>query len=218
MPENNSRRTSNIPVLAALGTILAVMTGLVIYSPTLYRMFCNATGYGGTVRRAVAKDATYAKEKVTVAFDANVAPGLPWEFRPEQLKVETQFGKPTKVYYYAKNNSNETVVAKATFNVTPYQAAPYFFKIECFCFTEEKLGPGESARMPLVFYVDKQMLKDRSTKSFRNLNLSYTFFKQKDQSPKGIEAARDLKAGSAETDETLKSVNVGTFENDAPRR
>lgn len=218
MPENNARRPSNIPVLAALGTILAVMTGLVIYSPTLYRMFCNATGYGGTVRRAVAKDSTYAKEIVTVAFDANVAPGLPWEFRPEQLKVETQFGKPTKVYYYAKNNSNETVVAKATFNVTPYQAAPYFFKIECFCFTEEKLGPGESARMPLVFYVDKQMLKDRSTKSFRNLNLSYTFFKQKDQSPKGIKAARDLKAGSAETDETLKSVKVGKFENDAPRR
>lgn len=216
----STQRSRNIRVLALSGTILAVMTGLVIYSPTLYQMFCNLTGYGGTVQRAVATqpDVAPTDETVTVSFDANVAPDLPWEFRPEQRKVETRFGEPTKVYYYAKNNSDETVVARATFNVTPYQAAPYFFKIECFCFTEEKLGPGESARMPLVLYVDEQMLKDKDTKMFRNITLSYTFFKQKDLSPDEIEAARDLKAGSEATDAKLKGAEAVEFENDAPRR
>lgn len=216
----SSQRRKNIRVLAFSGTILAIMTGLVIYSPTLYQMFCDLTGYGGTVQRAVAKqpDATPSNETITVAFDANVAPGLPWEFRPEQRKVETRFGEPTKVYYYAKNNSDETVVARATFNVTPYQAAPYFFKIECFCFTEEKLGPGESARMPLVLYVDEEMLKDENSKMFDNLTLSYTFFRQKDLSQDEIEAARDLKAGSDATDSKLQSADTVEFENDAPRR
>ncbi|MCT9000462.1 cytochrome c oxidase assembly protein [Chelativorans intermedius] len=90
------------------------MTGLVIYSPTLYQMFCDLTGYGGTVQRAVAQqpNAASRNEKITVRFDANVAPGLSWEFRPEQRMVETRFGEPTKVYYYAKNNSDETVVAR----------------------------------------------------------------------------------------------------------
>ena len=157
-------------------------------------------------------------EKITVRFDANVAPGLSWEFRPEQRMVETRFGEPTKVYYYAKNNSDETVVARATFNVTPYQTAPYFFKIECFCFTEEKLGPGESARMPLVLYIDEQMLKDKNAKMFRNITLSYTFFKQNDLSPEEVEAARDLKAGSVATDAKLESAESVGFENDAPRR
>jgi cytochrome c oxidase assembly protein subunit 11 len=207
-------------VLALSGTLLAIMTGLVIYSPTLYQMFCDLTGYGGTVQRAVAQqpNAVLRNEKITVRFDANVAPGLSWEFRPEQRMVETRFGEPTKVYYYAKNNSDETVVARATFNVTPYQTAPYFFKIECFCFTEEKLGPGESARMPLVLYIDEQMLKDKNAKMFRNITLSYTFFKQNDLSPEEVEAARDLKAGSVATDAKLESAESVGFENDAPRR
>ncbi len=216
----NSLRLKNMRVLLLTGTVLAAMTTLVAYSPTLYRMFCDLTGYGGTVQRAVAKQPTAAirDKTVTVRFDANVAPGLPWEFRPEQRSVETRFGEPTKVYYYAENKSDETIVARATFNVTPYPTAPYFFKIECFCFTEEKLGPGESARMPLVLYLDEQMLKDENAKMFREVTLSYTFFRQKDLSSEEIDAARDLKAGSEATDARLDGARSVEFENDAPRR
>lgn len=159
-----------------------------------------------------------SNETVQVFFDANVAPDLPWEFRPEQRSVETKFGVPTKVYYYAKNVSNETVVARATFNVTPYQTAPFFFKIECFCFTEEKLGPGQSARMPLVLYLDEQMLKDEDARIFREVTLSYTFFRQKNLSYQEIEAARDLSKGSDETDQRLTTSSTQEFDNDAPRR
>lgn len=216
----SDRRFRHAKILAVTGILLAIPTGLVSYSPTLYRMFCNLTGYGGTVQRAVAKesDTKTSNEKVTVSFDANVAPGLSWEFRPEQHKVEARIGEPTKVYYYAKNNSDETQIAQATYNVTPYQAAPYFFKIECFCFTQEKLGPGESARMPLVFYVDEEMLKDSDAKDAHDITLSYTFFRQKNLSAKEVAAARDLKAGSEEKDAKLKSTASAQFENDAPRQ
>ncbi len=183
------------------------MTTLVVYSPTLYRMFCAATGIDGTVRRvSLAKAATLAASDIpiTVSFDANVAPDLPWEFRPEQQRVTTHFGEPTKVYYYAKNNSDKTLVGRAVFNVTPFAAAPYFFKIECFCFTDEKLKPGESARMPLVFYVDQEMLKDSDAKMLTELTLSYTFYKQPDRTAEELNKVRDLKAGSEATDASLK--------------
>lgn len=195
------------------------MIGLVSYSPTLYRMFCSLTGYGGTVQRALAKpvESTASDKTVTVTFDANVAPDLDWEFRPEQHKVTVHFGEPTQVYYDAKNNTDEPLIARATYNITPYPAAPYFFKIQCFCFTEEKLGPHESARMPLVFYVDEEMLKDRDAMASSEITLSYTFFKQKNLTPQQIAAARNLKAGSEETEARLKASTTAGFENDAPR-
>lgn len=213
-------RNKNIRVVTLSFALLGAMSVLVAYSPTLYRMFCDLTGYGGTVQRAVAKQpsAAVTDKTVKVRFDANVAPGLPWEFRAEQRSVEIGFGEPAKVYYYAENKSDEMIVARATFNVTPYPTAPYFFKIECFCFTEEKLGPGESARMPLVLYLDEQMLKDKNAKMFREVTLSYTFFRQKDLSSEEIDAARDLKAGSEVTDARLDGGGSAEFENDAPRR
>lgn len=200
--------------------IVASMSVLVVYSPTLYRMFCDLTGFGGTVRRAAAPapGGAASSETITVNFDANVDPKLPWEFRPEQRSVRTRFGEPTRVNYFARNNSDETVVARATFNVTPFKAAPYFFKIECFCFTEERLGPGESALMPLVLYVDEQLLKDESTQEVRTITLSYTFYKQENLSADEVEAARDLKAGSREIDTKLDKADTVEFDNDAPRR
>lgn len=216
----NLRMSKNIRVVAALSVVLAFMTGLVAYSPTLYRLFCDLTGYGGTVQRADAATApvSTSNEIVTVRFDANVGSGLPWEFRPEQREVKARFGEPVKAYYYAKNLSAETVVGRAVFNVTPYQTAPYFFKIECFCFTNEKLGPGESARMPLVLYIDEQMLKDEDTDGFREVTLSYTFYKQEDLAPEEIDSARDLKAGSQFLDAELETGGPAGFDNDAPRR
>ncbi|NDW07977.1 cytochrome c oxidase assembly protein [Jiella sp. 40Bstr34] len=215
-----SRLSKNVRVVAALSLILVFMTGLVAYSPTLYQLFCQVTGYGGTVQRADAapRPVSESNEIVTVRFDANVGAGLAWEFRPEQREVKTRFGEPVRAYYYAKNLSDETLVGRAVFNVTPYQTAPYFFKIECFCFTNEKLAPGESARMPLVLYVDEQMLKDEDTKGLREVTLSYTFYKQDDLSPEEVESARDLKTGSQALDAALEARTPAEFDNDAPRR
>jgi cytochrome c oxidase assembly protein subunit 11 len=217
----NKTRAKNLPVIAVAVVLMAGMSTLVIYSPTLYRLFCSVTGIDGTVRRvSLAKAATVAASDVpiTVSFDANVAPDLPWEFRPEQRKVATHFGVPTKVYYYAKNNSDKTLVARAVYNVTPYSAAPFFFKIECFCFTNEKLKPGESARMPLVFYVDEQMMKDPDAQVLSEITLSYTFYKQPDPSPEELQTVRDLKKGSEEKDAGLKQTQSAQFDNDAPKR
>ena len=211
----------NLPVIAVAILLMAGMSTIVIYSPTLYRLFCAVTGIDGTVRRvSLAKAATLAAsdKTITVSFDANVAPELPWEFKPLQRKVTTHFGEPTKVYYCAKNNSDKTLVARAVFNVTPYSAAPYFFKIECFCFTNEKLKPGESARMPLVFYVDDQMLKDTDANMLTEITLSYTFYKQPDPSPEALQSVRDLKKGSEEKDAGLQRTQSAKFDNDAPKR
>jgi cytochrome c oxidase assembly protein subunit 11 len=201
--------------------IVAVMSALVAYAPTLYRLFCAYTGYGGTVRRAAAlegaAESTGAGPLFTVYFDSNVAPGLAWDFRPAQRKIAVHAGEAAKVYYEAKNLSDETIVARATYNVTPYEAAPYFFKIQCFCFTEERLGPHESARMPLVFYVDEEMLKNADTKDLRAITLSYTFFKQSDAAPGAVAAARDLKDASKSLDAALSAGTNVPFDNDAPR-
>ncbi len=212
------KRPNHTWVLVLAGTLIGIATTAVIYSPTLYQMFCNLTGYGGTVQRAAQPQAAAKSDRtVTVKFDANTASNLPWEFRPEQAEVTTHIGEPTKVYYYAKNNSDETQVARATFNVTPYQTASYFFKIQCFCFTNEKLKPGESARMPLVFYVDEQMLKDDDARGIKQITLSYTFFKQSDLSDDEVAQARNLKTGSESTEKRLQTAKTVGFENDAPR-
>ncbi len=212
-------RSKNLRVLAVTGILLSVMSGLVVYSPTLYRAFCAVTGYGGTVRRAAAPlQEKVSAKTITVLFDANVDPALPWTFRPEQRKVTAHIGEPTKAYYYARNDSDRTIVARAVYNVTPFKVAPYFFKIECFCFTEEKLAPGQSARMPLVFYIDDQFLEEANTRDVSTVTLSYTFYPQKDLSADQVAAARDLKAGSAAKDAELKENAPVPFDNDAPRR
>lgn len=218
----NANRRQHLPVLAlALGIVVA-MTGLVAYAPTLYRLFCAYTGYGGTVQRAVAAEASVAQTGATgpvftVHFDSNVAPGLAWDFRPVQRKVAVRAGEAVKVYYEAKNLSGETIVARAVYNVTPYEVAPYFFKIQCFCFTDERLGPHASARMPLVFYVDEEMLKDADSKEIRDITLSYTFYKQETAAGDAA-AARDLEEGSKTLDATLDGKTTVDFDNDAPRQ
>lgn len=214
MKKNGHRLT----VLLSL-SLLTLMTVAVIFSPTLYRLYSAATASGGTIRRVAGKplDAKGAAEKITVRFDANVSPGLDWDFRPEQRELVTNFDEPTKAYFYAKNNSDKTVVARATFNITPYQAASYFFKIQCFCFTDERLGPGESARMPLVLYVDRQMLADEVARDVHQITLSYTFFKQDNLTGSQIRAARDLSSGSMEEEKNIRSAKAATFDNDAPR-
>lgn len=172
-----SRRTRrNFLVLLPLLCAIAGMGFLVSQSVTLYRLFCSATGLGGTTQRVLADTAQESTRTVTVSFDAQVADGLPWEFRPMQRQVTLRLGEEKLVFFYAKNLSNKPLIAHAAFNVTPTKAGPYFNKIQCFCFSDERLAPGEEAKMPVDFYVDPAMGKDPNAADLSNITLSYTFF------------------------------------------
>lgn len=195
-----------IITVAASCLAIAGMLVLVSYAPTIYRLFCSATGYGGTTQRAKAVSFGISRHTVIVRFDANVAPGLDWEFKPLQSQVTTHLGEPTEVYFYSKNLSDKPIVARAVYNVTPFKVGPYFTKTQCFCFTNELLKPGESARMPVVFYVDPKLATDANTSDVDTITLSYTFFKSKDQDQTG---ATDLSARvTAETGQDQTLVNA----------
>ena len=163
-------RTALFLVLLVFG-----MTGMAFASVPLYRMFCQLTGFDGTPRRAEKAPGAAAGE-VGVRFDANVHPGLPWRFEPEQKTVEVAPGAPTKIFYRAQNLTARPITGQAVFNVSPDQAGKYFNKIECFCFTEQTLKPGETVDMPVVFFVDPKMTKDEDTKDIHEITLSYTFY------------------------------------------
>jgi cytochrome c oxidase assembly protein subunit 11 len=158
-----------------MATIVAAMIGLAFASAPLYRAFCEATGFGGTPLRADKAPGAIAGQ-VGVRFDANVHPGLPWRFEPEQTKVEIKPGAQTKIFYKAQNLSARPWTGQAVFNVSPDQVGKYFKKIQCFCFTEQTLKAGESVDMPVVFFVDPQIKKDPDTKDIDEITLSYTFY------------------------------------------
>jgi cytochrome c oxidase assembly protein subunit 11 len=174
------QRRKNVYVVAPCLCALAVMVGLVAYSPTLYRMFCAATGLAGTTQRVAADTANVSSQTVTVAFDTNVAPGLPWRFLPPQGAVTVHLGEQKLVYFTAENVGNESIVGHAAFNVTPLSSGIYFNKIQCFCFDDEKLGPHEKVDMPVVFYVDPAFGKDLDMRDVAQITLSYTFFRAGD--------------------------------------
>lgn len=156
------------------------MCGTVAYSPTLYRMFCAATGYGGTTRRVLSDTATVASQTVQVEFDSNVAPGLPWRFEPVQRNVTVHLGEQTLVFFTAENTGDEAMVGHATFNVTPQSSGIYFNKIQCFCFNEERLEAHQKVKMPVVFYVDPAFGKDPEMRRVSTITLGYTFFRSAD--------------------------------------
>lgn len=172
-------RRRNLKVLALLGSILVAMVVLVSYSETLYRLFCAATGYNGTTQRVAANDTTVSSRMVTVRFSTDVAPGLPWRFAPAQREVTLHLGEDTLAFFDATNLSDADTVGHATFNVTPSKVGLYFKKIQCFCFTEEKLGAHQSAEMPVDFFVDPQLGTDPDTQDVDTITLSYTFFASK---------------------------------------
>jgi len=165
-------RTGLIMALAALG-----MVGLAFASVPLYRLFCQVTGFAGTTQMAVGTEAPGAVgARVSVRFDATTSQGLPWRFRPEQPTHEVAIGERSIAFYTARNLSARNVTGTATFNVTPASAGKYFTKIECFCFTEQTLRPGEEVRMPVVFYVDPKILDDPDARRISEITLSYTFY------------------------------------------
>jgi cytochrome c oxidase assembly protein subunit 11 len=173
-------RRKNLAVIAPCVVVIAIMCGLVAYSPTLYRLFCSATGFGGTTQRAYSDTAKISNRTVTVQFDSSVAPGLPWRFEPAQRAVTVHLGEQKLVYFTAENTSNESIVGHATFNVTPPVSGIYFNKIQCFCFTEERLDAHQKVEMPVVFYVDPAFGKDPDMRDIAQLTLGYTFFRSAD--------------------------------------
>ncbi|HVC53741.1 MAG TPA: cytochrome c oxidase assembly protein [Stellaceae bacterium] len=171
-----SRRNAVVVVL--LLAVVAGMTGLVAASVPLYRLFCAATGYGGTTERASVSPADISKSYVTVRFDAEMAPGLGWDFAPLVKEVRVHPGQQQQVFFRAVNRTNETVTGHATYNVTPTKAGIYFDKMQCFCFTQQVLKPGESRDMGVVFFVDPDILTDPNTRDVRTITLSYTMFRE----------------------------------------
>ena len=171
------QRRKNLYVIAPCVAVIAIMLGLVAYSPTLYRLFCGATGLGGTTQRAYSDTAAISKRTITVQFDSNVEPGLPWRFEPEQHAVTVHLGEQKLAYFSAENTSDKPIIGHATFNVTPLQTGIYFDKIQCFCFTEERLDPHQKVDMPVVFFVDPALDKDSDLRSVDTITLAYTFFR-----------------------------------------
>ena len=168
--EQKNKKTGRI--LALIG---AFMLGLAFAAVPLYRMFCEATGFNGTTQRADHAPGAVAGQ-VKVQFDANVHPGLPWRFEPEQTSVEVAPGAQTKIFYRAQNLSARAIVGQAVYNVSPDTVGKYFKKIQCFCFSEQTLQPGQKVDMPVVFFVNPKIKQDPDTKDVHEITLSYTFY------------------------------------------
>jgi cytochrome c oxidase assembly protein subunit 11 len=170
-----SRPRRNWRIAAVLAVVVAGMIGLSYAAVPLYSLFCQVTGFGGTTQRAEANTHGIIDREVTVRFDANVAPGLPWTVTPAQ-HVTGRIGEIELASYRVTNHSRRTVTGTAGFNVTPEIAGAYFNKIECFCFTEQPLAGGATAELPVVFFIDPAIAEDKDTRDIPEITLSYTFF------------------------------------------
>ena len=168
-----AQKNRSVGIKAALFGL--AMLALAFAAVPLYRIFCQVTGFGGTTMKADSAPGAVAGE-IGVRFDANIDPRLPWKFEPVQATVRIHPGGRTTVYYKATNYTARTTTGQAIFNVTPETAGKYFSKIECFCFTEQTLKPGESVRMPVIFYVDPKLRDDPDTRHIDEITLSYTFY------------------------------------------
>jgi cytochrome c oxidase assembly protein subunit 11 len=156
--------------------LAAVMLALAFASVPLYRLFCQVTGYAGTPQKAARPAPSVLDRVVTVRFDANVGPGLGWTFEPIQRSIDVKVGETTLAFYRARNTSSQALVGTATFNVSPDLAGGYFNKLECFCFKEQRLEPGETVEMPVSFFIDPAIARDRDAARLETIVLSYTFF------------------------------------------
>jgi cytochrome c oxidase assembly protein subunit 11 len=163
-------------VAAGVVAAVAAMLGMSYAAVPLYRMFCAATGFGGTTQVAEHAPSIHGKRRLTVSFDTNVAQGLNWSFAPETPRLSVLTGQTQTVFFKVTNRSDEEVTARAGYNVSPDISGAYFDKINCFCFTEQKLGPHETVEMPVVFFLDPLLEKDKDMANVAEVTLSYTFF------------------------------------------
>ena len=185
--------TRDATVAAICGFVVVLMVGAAYAAVPFYNWFCRATGFNGTTQVATsAPTGAPLKRKISVRFDSNVAGGLPWKFEPEQTEIEVRIGEVTTIFYKVTNQSARTTAGQAAYNVAPLTVGSYFEKINCFCFTEQTMAPGETRQMPVVFYVDPSIVKDSENDSLNTITLSYTFF------PVREPAVKPLAAGEAE--------------------
>jgi cytochrome c oxidase assembly protein subunit 11 len=168
------KRRNTVAAGVCVGVFVG-MVGLSYAAVPLYRAFCQATGYGGTTQRSAEGASTVLDQTINVRFDANTS-NIPWSFKPEQWQVGMKIGETKQIHYVAQNLANHTVRGRASFNVTPEFAGAYFYKIQCFCFNDTTLKPGEKLEMPVVFYVDPAIVKAEEARGLKTITLSYTMF------------------------------------------
>jgi cytochrome c oxidase assembly protein subunit 11 len=172
-----SRRNRRVGLICA--AVVASMVGLSFASAPLYRLFCQVTGFGGATVRADKAPGETLDRTVTVRFNADIDPGLPWTFKPAQREMKLRLGEQALAFYTARNDAKEAITGTASFNVTPDKAGGFFDKLQCFCFTEQTLAPGQTADMAVSFFVDPAMARDRNLDDVTTITLSYTFFRAK---------------------------------------
>ena len=188
-PATKPRLKRDTVVASICGLVVALMLGASYAAVPFYDWFCRVTGFNGTTMVASGAPASGPIGRtISVRFDANVAPGLPWKFVPEQSEVQVRIGEVLTVFYTVTNQSARTTSAQAAYNVAPLTVGSYFQKINCFCFTDQTLGPGEKREMPVVFYVDPKLAEDRENDGLNSITLSYTFYPQRDAAPKPVAA------------------------------
>lgn len=170
MNERKNRRT-----LFRLAGVAVFMVGMSFASVPLYDLFCRVTGFGGTTAQSDTGSDVVLDREITVRFVANTDRGMAWDFRPEQNSMKIRIGETGLAFYEASNPTSRPIAGSASFNVTPYSAGGYFTKIDCFCFTEQVLAPGESVQMPVTFFVDPEIMEDDEAKLVHTITLSYTF-------------------------------------------
>jgi cytochrome c oxidase assembly protein subunit 11 len=158
------------------GALVACMLGLSYASVPLYRLFCQVTGFGGTTQIATQAPLGTTDQTISIRFDANTAAGLGWKFHPVANTMSVKIGVVNLAYFAAENTSDKPTTGTAVFNVTPQEAGIFFNKIQCFCFTEQTLQPGQKVEMPVQFFVDPAILEDADTTSIREITLSYSFY------------------------------------------
>jgi cytochrome c oxidase assembly protein subunit 11 len=178
----------NRRLMAVLVGVVALMVGGSYASVPLYRIFCQVTGFDGTTKVAERPSDKVSDRVMHIRFDATVN-GVPWAFQPVQREIRTHVGENTLAYYKAENHSSKPVTGTATFNVTPLKAGQYFSKIECFCFSEQRLEAGQSVEMPVLFFIDPSIEQDRNMDDVTTITLSYTFYpaqENEEKSPKPV--------------------------------
>ena len=185
MKSQSAARRSDLIVAFACGAFVAGMVGMAYAAVPLYSWFCRTTGFGGVPQIATVAPSQISDRKITVRFDANVGAGLPWRFEPERTSIDVRLGEVVTVYYTATSLSKQETGGQAAYNVAPTTVGAYFVKINCFCFTEQHLAPGEKREMAVVFYVDPEMVKDSDQDDLNTITLSYTFFPLRPEPRKG---------------------------------
>ena len=179
----------DILIAGSCGAFVAVMVGAAYAAVPFYNWFCRTTGFAGTTQVSREAPAEALGREVTVRFDSNVMPGLPWRFEPEQNAIKLHIGEVANVRYKVINEAARTITAQASYNVTPPTVGAYFDKINCFCFTQQTMKPGETRDMTVVFYIDPSIVKDRDQDLLNSITLSYTFYRLPDAEQPVADAA-----------------------------